>query len=213
MNQHLLETALRSADPTTGYEPVPPAAITAAVARGRAIAQERTARATRRRRMALGLVAAGVVAVSVAQPLMSEEHAPHAVAIRMVAFRAGESIDLPFGVAVAPVGWHVAAAKGIGGGDAVVALAPPGEGVESDDAITIMRYATARPNFPAGYEGPGPVSTLRSRGRPVTVMQGTAFWAAQVELTRGAVFVVLAPTQLSRDQLKTFLDGLSDTAK
>jgi hypothetical protein len=44
-------------------------------------------------------------------------------------------------------------------------------------------------------------------------MQGTAFWAAQLELTRDAVFVVLAPTQLSRDQLKTFLDGLSDTAK
>jgi hypothetical protein len=72
-----------------------------------------------------------------------------------------------------------------------------------------MHYPTVNPDFPAGYQGPGPVSSDVSDGRAVVLMQGTDFWAAQVSLPDGSALVLLLPTRMDRAQVQSFLDGVT----
>lgn len=210
MNFDLLENALRSADPTTGDEPVPAAGLTAAAALRRARGPQAPVRAGHRHRWALAVAAAVLAAVAIAVPAVMPESAHKAeAAIRLVAFTPPASQPLPFGIAVAPSGWVLAAAKDGNGTPDVVTLIPPGEGVDSPSSITIMHYPTVNPDFPAGYQGPGPVSSDVSDGRAVVLMQGTDFWAAQVSLPDGSALVLLLPTRMDRAQVQSFLDGVT----
>jgi hypothetical protein len=209
MNLESLEAALHAADPTTGHEPLPSAATTIAEARRRASAHSVVGRQPRQRRLVLAIVAAGVIAGAAAGPVMSRDHAPHAAAIQLVAFTPPRSIELPFGLAIAPAGWHIAAAKGIGGNDSVVALAPAGKGPTDRQAIQVAKYAKPRPAFPAGWECQGPVTAVTSNGRATSLMRGTCLWQAQVALADGSVFYVQAPPQMTEEQVRAFLDGLS----
>ena len=218
MNADLLEAALRAADPLTGDEPTPSTATTIAEARRRSVVQ-RTATTRRRRRITLALAGAGVAASVIAVPVVSGGTGPHAAAIRLVAFKPPSSIELPFGVAVAPEGWHIAASKPGDGEvfEGVVNLAPAGHGPQDNDSINIAKYAVPQPPFSDSgvWFCPGPTIETVSNGRPTLLMRGSGDdldcqWSAQVQLSDGGEFLVQAPRELTREQFETFLDGLSE---
>lgn len=211
MNVARIEQALRAADPAAEDHPVPAVADAVRAARHRAAATPPArAQAIRTRRIALTAIAACIIgAGAVAVPIVSARHSAPAAAISLVAYAPPQSLDLPFGVAVAPAGWGIEGAKSLGGNDFLVTIGPAGRGPVDDDAISVARYSTPRPPFPDGYEGPGPVSATTSEGRPTSIMRGQLTWLAQVFLDDGGVFYVLMPLQMTEDQVHAFLDGLS----